>query len=218
MRKSPVPCSRFAWLLRRHCLNAPWRKYTTSVMKHSGSLPQLKRKQFAKSLPTGSYLPRKLYTSWKRSVRIARIIHRTLSILLRKFRGGEIHKTLVIGYNGEPESDIGLTLADAYPDDPAACDAGVEGRFDGRPRPLLYRFSYDAAGVEGKSWHENRYLAGEEVLAELRHRHAALAAVTMPPLSMALQGRLPGKGVAVARKDKTLTKDGCSPRLKKSLD
>ena len=33
--------------------------------------------------------------------------------------GWEINMAMVIGYSDEPASDMGLTLADAYPDDPA---------------------------------------------------------------------------------------------------
>jgi hypothetical protein len=39
--------------------------------------------------------------------------------IVAKVPGWEINKAMLIGYSDEPESDIGLTLADAYPDDPA---------------------------------------------------------------------------------------------------
>jgi hypothetical protein len=39
--------------------------------------------------------------------------------IIAKVPGWQIHKTLVIGYSKEPESDIGLALADPHPDDPS---------------------------------------------------------------------------------------------------
>jgi hypothetical protein len=39
--------------------------------------------------------------------------------IIAKVPGWQIRKTLVIGYSEEPQSDIGLTLADAHPEDPS---------------------------------------------------------------------------------------------------
>jgi hypothetical protein len=42
-----------------------------------------------------------------------------LADIVAKVPGWGINKAMVIGYSDEPASDIGLTLADAYPGDPA---------------------------------------------------------------------------------------------------
>lgn len=39
--------------------------------------------------------------------------------IVEKVPGWAIHKAMVIGYSDEPKSNIGLTLVDDYPDDPA---------------------------------------------------------------------------------------------------